>query len=84
MNWIDKLRLLAEIGPVLAKVQLAFATDDPHEQALALIEAARWAAGRTETEIDDEALDHVEAVMRTPEGKKFFYWVAAKLGVNNG
>lgn len=82
MSWIDKLRLLAEIGPVLAKLQLAFSTDDPHRQTLALIQAAGWAAGRTETEADDEAVAHLEAVMRTAEGKAFFHWAVEKLGMN--
>lgn len=81
MSWFDKLRLLAEVGPLLGHLQVAFAESDPHKQALAIIDAAQWAAGRTETTIDDEALGHVEAIMRTPEGQRFFSFIVAKLGV---
>ena len=81
MSWIDKFRLVAEVAPVLAKLQLAFANGDPHEQALALLEAGSWCADKTVTEIDNEAVEHIEAVIRTPEGKKLVYWFAAKLGV---
>lgn len=81
MGWFDKLRLLAEVGPLLAKLQVAMSDDNPHNQAMALIGAAKWAAGRTDTPIDDEALSHLEAVMRTPEGKEMFKWVVAKIGV---
>lgn len=81
MSWIDKFRLVAEVAPVLAKLQLAFANGDPHQQALAMLEAGSWCADRTATDIDDEAVEHLEAVIRTPEGKKLVYWFATKLGV---
>ena len=81
VRWFDKLRLLAEVGPLLAKLQVAMSADNPHDQAIALIGAAKWAAGRTDTPIDDEALGHLEAVMRTPEGKEMFKWAVAKIGV---
>jgi hypothetical protein len=31
------------------------------------------------TELDDEALGHFEAVLRTPEGKAFFDWIVGKV-----
>ena len=85
MSWLDKLRLLAEVGPLLGHLQVAFAESDPHKQALALIDAAQWAAGRTKTTIDDEALQHIEAIMRTPEAQRGLAFLMAKLGVlSNG
>jgi hypothetical protein len=81
MSWLDKLRLLAEVGPLLGHLQAAFAESDPHKQALALIAAGRWAAGRTETTVDDEALQHIEAIVRTPEAQRGLAFLMAKLGV---
>lgn len=81
MSWLDKLRLLAEVGPLLGHLQGAFLQSDPHKQALALVDAAQWAAGRTDNKIDDEALEHVEAILRTPEGQRAFSFVVSKLGV---
>lgn len=74
----DKLRLLAEWMPLVNRIQLIAAAQTPHEQALAVIDAAQWAAGRTGTEIDDEALAHIEAVLKTPEGQAFFEWALKK------
>lgn len=82
MSWIDKFRLVAEVAPVLAKLQMAFANGDPHQQALAVLEAGSWCADRTVTDIDDEAVDHLEAVIRTPEGKRLVHWIAVKMGVS--
>jgi len=81
MSWLDKLQLIAELGPLLGRLQAAFTQEDPHKQALALVNAAKWAAGRTETPIDDEALGHLEAILITPQGRDFFHWFVKKLGV---
>ena len=85
MSWLEKLKLLSEVAPLLAHLQMAFAESDPHKQTMALIDAAQWAAGRTDTKIDDEALGHIEAVMRTPEAQRALAFAMAKLGVlSNG
>lgn len=75
----EKLKLLAEWAPLLGRLQAVTAASDPHDQALAIVKALQWAAGRSQTEIDDEALFHLEAVLKTPEGKAFFGWAAQKV-----
>lgn len=71
---LEKLRLLAEWSPLLAKLQKAAVAKTPHEQALAVVAVAQWAAGKSETLIDDEMLSHIEAVLRTPAGQEFLEW----------
>ena len=77
---LDKLKLLAEWAPLLGRLQSVLDAKDEHEKALAIVKALQWAAGKSGTEVDDEALDHIEAVLKTPEGKAAFDWVVAKVG----
>lgn len=76
---IEKLKLLAEWSPLLSRLQLVAIAKTPHEQALAVVSMLQWAAGKSEMQIDDEALRHVEAVLKTPEGKAFFEWVLKQI-----
>lgn len=76
----DSLRLLAQYGPLLAKLQVVASAPTPYDRAIAVVDALKWAAARTErTDIDDEAVDHLQAVLKTPEGKAFFEWVLATI-----
>jgi hypothetical protein len=75
MSFFAKLRLLAEWSPVLGQVQVIMAADDPHDQAVAVIDALQFAAGKTPTEIDDEALEHLESILKSEEGTAFFRWL---------
>ena len=75
MPLLDKLRMIAEWSPMLARLQAVAAAEAPHDRAVAL----QWAAGKSSTTLDDEALEHVEAVLRTPEGKAAFEWVVSKV-----
>jgi hypothetical protein len=80
MSIFEKIRLLTEWTPLLARLQTVIETEDPHDRAVAVVSALRWAAGRTETEMDDEALAHVEAVLSTKEGESAFEWIVKKIG----
>jgi len=82
--FLDKLKMLADYAPLLSKLQAIIATDDAHEQALRVISAAKWAAGKTDTPIDNEALHHLEAVLRTKEGKDLFHWFVEKIEETGG
>lgn len=78
MSLFDKLRLLSEWSPLLGQIQIIAAAKDPHTQALAVVDALQFAAGKTPTELDDELLEHIEAVLRTDEGAALFAWVVEK------
>lgn len=75
----EKLKLLAEWAPLLARLQGVMDAETPHEQALAGVRALQWAAGKSETKVDDEALFHIEAVMKTDEWKSLMLWGESKL-----
>lgn len=76
---LDKLKLLAEWAPLIGRLQAVAAAETPEGQALAIIKTLQWMAGKSANEIDDEALYHLEAVLKSAEGKEFFNWVVAKV-----
>lgn len=71
---IEKLKLLAEWAPLLSRLQLVAIAKTPHEQALAVVATLQWAAGKSETTIDDEALRHAEALLKTKEAQEALSW----------
>ena len=79
LGLFDKLRMLAEWAPLLNRLQMVALATTPHDQALAVVGALQWAAGKSQTSADDEALAHVEAVLRTAEGKALFDWIMGKV-----
>lgn len=76
---LEKLKLLAEWTPLLAQLQAVGQAKTPHDQAVAVVRMLQWAAGKSMNSLDDEALRHVEAVLRTPEGKQAFEWAYSKV-----
>ena len=76
---LEKLKLLAEWAPLISQLQAIGAAKTPHDQAVALVRTLQWAAGKSMNTIDDEALEHVEAVLATPEGKAAFEWAYGKI-----
>lgn len=75
----EKLQLLAEWAPVIGRLQAISGATTAQERANAIVKALQWAAGKSSTSIDDEALFHLEAVLNSPEGKAFFDWVVKKV-----
>jgi hypothetical protein len=80
LDLFAKLRMLAEWAPLLNRLQMIALASEPHDQAMAVVSALQWAAGKSATELDDQALAHVEAVLKTKEGQAMFNWVAEKIG----
>lgn len=76
---LDKLRLLAEWAPLVGRFQSVLEADTPYDQATAVVSILQWAAGKSGTDLDDEALFHLEAVLKSPEGQAFFQWVVSKV-----
>jgi hypothetical protein len=79
---IEKLRLLAEWAPLLGRLQEVGNAKTPHERAVAVVKTLQWAAGKSSTELDDEVLDHIEKLLKTPEGMAFFDWAVKKVTDN--
>jgi hypothetical protein len=76
LSIIDKVRLLAAWAPLLAKLEAVALAKTPAEKALALVAALRLAADKTPTDKDNNVLDRIEAVLKTPEGQALVEWFA--------
>lgn len=76
---LDKLKLLAEWAPLIGRVQVIMDAKTPYDQASAIVSVLRWAAGKSATDLDDEALFHLEALLKSPEGQAFFKWAVSKV-----
>lgn len=79
MPLLDKLKLLTEWAPLIGRLQVVISAETPYDQATALVNLMRWAAGKSATEVDDEALFHLEAVLKSPEGQAAFKWAVNKV-----
>ena len=79
MTLFDKLQLLTEWAPVIGRLQAVMDAKTPQDRAKAIIKGLQWAAGKSATTVDDEALFHLEAVLKSPEGAAFFDWLVAKV-----
>ena len=77
---LDTLRLLAEWGPVIAKLQAVLGAPTPHEKAQAFVKFALAISTKTKTEADDKALRHLAAILNTSEGAAFADWCASIVG----
>jgi hypothetical protein len=75
----EKLKLLAEWAPLIGRLQSVMDAKTPYDQATSVVKTLQWAAGKSQTSLDDEALFHLEAVLKTPEGQAFFNWVIAQV-----
>lgn len=79
MPILDKLKMLAEWAPLIGRLQVLLDAQSPLERATGIVKALQWAAGKSNTTLDDEALYHLEAVLKTPEGQALFNWIVAKV-----
>jgi hypothetical protein len=76
MSIVDRINLLAKWAPLLAKLEAIATAGTPHDRAIAIVSALRVAADQTGTPIDNTVLDHVEKILRTPEGAALIDWFA--------
>lgn len=79
LSFLAKIKLLTEWAPLIARLQVILEAKEPLERATAIVDALQWAAGKSSTELDDEALFHIESVLKSDEGKAAFDWVVQKV-----
>ena len=76
LSIVGKIALLAQWAPLLAKLEAVATAKTPAEKAVAIIAALRMAADKTATEKDNNVLDLIENVLKTPEGLALVNWFA--------
>ena len=70
LSTIQKIKLLADWAPMLPLLQAVALAPGNQSKAVAMVEVLRWLATKTSTPTDDAALDHLSAMIKTPEGGK--------------
>lgn len=76
LPFFDALKLLAQYGPLLGKAQAIAAAPTAYDKSLLIVDSLKWAASKSAmTHVDDEAVEHLDKILKTPEGKAFFDWV---------
>lgn len=76
----EKLQLLVEWSPLIGLASEISAAKTPLERALRISAALRWAASKTQTKVDEELVDLLEQVLRSPEGAALFNYVVHLFG----
>lgn len=71
----DKLRLLVDWAPALQLLSAISAANAPKDKAAAVLALIRFVATKTETPIDDELAERVEAVLLSPSGDALFSYI---------
>lgn len=82
MSIADKIKLLSDLMPLFLIVQNIAAATDDRQRALLILDGLQVLAGKTNTHEDDEALELLENVLKSPEGAALFSWVVKKFEHN--
>jgi hypothetical protein len=80
MSVVDRLKLISEWLPILARLEAVASAKTPQDRLLAVVALLRVAADKTNTATDNKVLDHLERILRTPEGAALVNWFAAFAG----
>lgn len=80
LSIVGKIQLLAQWAPLLAKLEAVATAKTPQEKAVAIIAALKLAADKTATDKDNNVLDLIENVLKTPEGVALVNWFALVAG----
>lgn len=78
---LEQLKLLAQWGPLLGRLQAIATSETARDRALAVLDALEFAAGKTKTTVDDDVVKHLEAILKTDEGAALFNWIVALVKV---
>jgi len=76
---LSQLRWIAEWAPFFSVLQDMATAPTAHSKAMLLCKALAFAAGKTDTEIDDQAVKHATAMLNSPDGRALFDWVMSKV-----
>lgn len=73
----EKIKVLLEWAPLIGLVSEISAASTPLDRALKISAALKWAAQKSDTKVDDEVVDLLEAVLKSDEGKALFDYLVS-------
>jgi hypothetical protein len=71
----EKLRVIVEWSPLIGMVSDISAASTPLERALKIFAVLRWVAEKTDSAIDDDLVNMLEDILKTPEGAALFEYL---------
>ena len=75
----EKIRLIQEWSPILTYGQAFLSEHDTHKRTLIVSDLCEWLASKSGTSTDDELVDHVAAILKSPQGEAFVRWIVEKI-----
>ena len=78
LNIWQQIQLLSTWSPLISFGQRFIGEPDSYKRAIIVAEALEWVADKTDARLDDEVVDLVAEILRTPQGEAFVRWALAK------
>lgn len=69
---LAQLRWIAEWSPFFTSLQGMAKADTAYDKAVLLCRALAFAAGKTDTQLDDQVVARAEALLKSEDGRKLF------------
>lgn len=80
MSIWEKIRLFQDWYPLVTFAQAFLGSVDAHQKAVVVADCLEWLASKsTGTQIDDELVQHLTAVLKSPQGEALLRWVVDKV-----
>lgn len=73
----DKVRLIVEWAPALSLLSEISAAETAKGRAEGALKLMRFVATKTDTAIDDDLCERVEACLLSPQGEELFRYIVA-------
>jgi hypothetical protein len=79
LNLWQSLMLLQRWAPLIGYGQRFMAEPDPYRRSLIVADAVEWLAAQTQARVDDELVNKLAAVLKTPQGEALVRWVMSQV-----
>ena len=74
LSIMQQLRLFGEWAPLLSFGQRYLAETDAHKRVLVIGDALEWLATKSASKLDDQLVELIVDVLKTPQGEKVVRW----------
>jgi len=76
---VEKIRMLIEFMPIVNGVMLVVNASPGRPRVHAALDVLDLLADMSDTSVDDELIQHIDAVLRTPEGSDLIDWASEQV-----
>lgn len=78
LNIWQQIQLLSTWSPLISFGQRFIGEPDAYKRALIVVEGLEWIAAKTDARLDDEVVELVIEILKTPQGESLVRWALAK------